>query len=178
MSVKDYIQAMTDENMIRVEKIGSGNWYWSFLSDEKFKKETTLAKATGEKAKAEAVVGELQRKVEDAAAAREEDEDEMLMEDGMDRVSMTKLHGELGKVLDALRMELAGYSDNDPVEVERRKARIVEETRRVDVLTDAICGMESWFKRQMGGDKGNFAAMKQSWYGNEYDGEVGGLREI
>jgi hypothetical protein len=178
MSVKDYIQAMTDENLIRVEKIGSGNWYWSFMTDEKLKKEQALTKAESEKAKAQTIVEDLQTKVEEAAAAREEDEEEMLMEPGMNRKSMTKVHGELSKQLDTLRMELATYSDNDPVEVERRKARIVEEMRGVDMLTDSICSMEGWFKRQMGGDKVQFLSMKQSWYGEEYDGEAGGLREI
>lgn len=35
MVVKDYLQALSGEGLIRVEKIGSGNWYWSFLSDAK-----------------------------------------------------------------------------------------------------------------------------------------------
>ncbi|KAH9221616.1 meiotic nuclear division protein 1, partial [Leptodontidium sp. 2 PMI_412] len=30
MQVKEYLQSMQDENLIRVEKIGSGNWYWCF----------------------------------------------------------------------------------------------------------------------------------------------------
>lgn len=178
MLVKDYIQSMADENMIRVEKIGSGNWYWSFLSDEKIKKEQALAKAEAEKGKAQATVEELKQKVEEAAAEREDDEDEMMMEPGGDRVSMMTLHSELGNALDALRTELAGYSDNDPVEVELRKAMIVEEKRRVDVLTDVICSMEGWFKQRMGGDKGQFMAIKQMWYGDEFDEEAGGLREI
>ena len=178
MLVKDYLQGLSDENMIRVEKIGSGNWYWCFLSDEKIKKETALAKAEAEKAKAEAVVADLQQKVEEAAAEREEDEDEMLMDAGNDRGSMMQLHGELGKSLHTLRTELASYSENDPVEVERRKARVLEEKARVDMLTDAICSMEGWFKQQIGGDKGQFMAMKQMWYGDEFDEEAGGLRDI
>jgi hypothetical protein len=178
MSVKDYVQAMTDENLIHVEKIGSGNWYWSFLSDEKLKKEQALAKAVSEKSKAQATVQDLQRKAEEAAAAREDDDrEEMLMEPGMNRKSMTKLHAELSKELDTLRTEVAGYSDSDPVEVARRKARIVDEEQRVNMLTDAICNMEGWFKRQMGGDKAQFLAMKQNWYGDEYDSDTGGLRE-
>ncbi|KAI5307861.1 hypothetical protein KEM55_007214, partial [Ascosphaera atra] len=35
MQVKDYIQALHDENKIHVEKIGSGNWYWVWANEEK-----------------------------------------------------------------------------------------------------------------------------------------------
>jgi hypothetical protein len=81
MHVKDYLQALADDNKIRVEKIGSGNWYWSFPSDEKKAKDAALAKAQDEYNKANATVMELQAKVDDAGAARN-DEQDMLMETG------------------------------------------------------------------------------------------------
>jgi hypothetical protein len=81
MHVKDYLQALADDNKIRVEKIGSGNWYWSFPSDEKKAKDTALEKAQNEFNKANAAVTELQAKVDNAGAARADDED-MLMETG------------------------------------------------------------------------------------------------
>lgn len=73
MQVKDYLQALSDDNKIRVEKIGSGNWYWSFPSDEKKAKEAALAKAQSEHDKASASVVELQAKVDQAGAARADD---------------------------------------------------------------------------------------------------------
>lgn len=81
MQVKDYLQALSDDNKIRVEKIGSGNWYWSFPADEKKAKDAALEKAQNEYKKADATVTELQAKVDNAGAARAEDED-MLMEPG------------------------------------------------------------------------------------------------
>jgi hypothetical protein len=81
MHVKDYLQALADDNKIRVEKIGSGNWYWSFLSDEKKAKDSALEKAQDEFNKINATVAELQAKVDEAGAARAEDED-ILMETG------------------------------------------------------------------------------------------------
>lgn len=81
MHVKDYLQALADDNKIRVEKIGSGNWYWSFPSDEKKAKDTALEKAQAEYNKINATVAELQSKVDEAGAARAEDED-MLMDTG------------------------------------------------------------------------------------------------
>ncbi|KAH9860495.1 hypothetical protein J1614_011826 [Plenodomus biglobosus] len=81
MHVKDYLQALSDDSKIRVEKIGSGNWYWSFPSDEKKAKDTALLKALEENNKASAVVAELECKIEEAGAARAEDTD-MLMDLG------------------------------------------------------------------------------------------------
>jgi hypothetical protein len=74
MQVKDYLQALSDDNKICVEKIGSGNWYWSFPSDEKKAKEAMLVKAQEEYDKINSVVADLQAKVVDASAAREDDE--------------------------------------------------------------------------------------------------------
>lgn len=82
MQVKDYLQALSDESMIRVEKIGSGNWYWSFPSDAKKAKEAALEKAQEEYNKAKTAATELQMKVDEAGAARGEDED-MLTDIGM-----------------------------------------------------------------------------------------------
>jgi len=73
MHVKDYLQSLSDDNKIRVEKIGSGNWYWSFPSDEKKAKDAALVKAREENSKAHAATAELQCKVEAAGAARAEE---------------------------------------------------------------------------------------------------------
>jgi hypothetical protein len=81
MHVKDYLQSLADDNKIRVEKIGSGNWYWSFPSDERKTKEAALDKAQDENNKANAMVAELQAKVDEAGAARADDED-ILLETG------------------------------------------------------------------------------------------------
>jgi hypothetical protein len=178
MGVKDYLKAMTEENQIRCEKVGSGNWYWCFMSDEKMKKEKALAQAQADNDKARKTVEELREKVDDAIAEREEDDEDMLMEPGQDRNSMMNSHTELSKALDALRTELAGYSENDPIEVDSRRKQVEQDRLRVEMLTDAIYSMEGWFKQALGGDKEQLMGMKRSFYGDEYDEEACGLREV
>ncbi|KAK9448109.1 Mnd1 family-domain-containing protein [Limtongia smithiae] len=34
MQIKDVLQTLLDDSLVRCEKIGSGNYYWCFLSDE------------------------------------------------------------------------------------------------------------------------------------------------
>jgi len=180
MQVKEYIQAVTDENMIRVEKIGSGNWYWSFLSDEKISKETALEKARADNGKAVATVKDLQRQVDEAGAAREDDDDDddMLMEAGSDRKTMMLKHAELTKEIERLRTDLAAYSENDPVEVEKRKDLVAAHKEQAERLTEQIEEMEGWFRKMAGSDKEQFKAMKKNWYGDEYDEEEAGLKEL
>ena len=184
MQVKDYLQALSDDHKIRVEKIGSGNWYWSFLSEETKAKENLLAQVTGERDKAAAAVVELRTKVEQSRVAREEDdggEEDMLMCEGTgkgERATFLARHAELVKSVEGLGKELAGYSENDPVEVEKRR-KVAEQCKAdAEMWTEGIQSMESWLKQQMGGEKSKLLAMVVPIYGDEFDEEEQSLKEL
>lgn len=74
MTVKDYMQALQDDGLIQSEKIGNGNWYWSFPSEAKKIKEEALAKAQAQHDEASATSTELQARIDQIGAARAEDE--------------------------------------------------------------------------------------------------------
>jgi hypothetical protein len=192
MHVKDYLQALADDNKIRVEKIGSGNWYWSFPSDEKKAKDAALDKAQGEYNKINATVAELQTKVDEAGAARAEDED-MIMETGQciplgasyvliviggDRKTLIAKHADLTKELEQLRTELAAYSEQDPVEVERKAAETQKARNDAEKFTDQIYSMEGWIKTMCSGDPASLLETKRMLYQDEFDEEELGLREL
>lgn len=71
--MKDYLTALVDDNKIRVEKIGSGNWYWCFMGDEKKKKEGELRGWEKEVKGMEGRVGDLKGEVEGEKEAKEEE---------------------------------------------------------------------------------------------------------
>ncbi|KAF2877814.1 Mnd1 family-domain-containing protein [Massariosphaeria phaeospora] len=177
MQVKDYLQALSDENQIRVEKIGSGNWYWSFPSDDKKAKEAALEKAQEEYNKANAVVEDLQSKVDEAGAARAEDED-MLLGSGGDRKTLITRHNDLTKELEKLRQDLAAYSEQDPVEMDKKRDEAHKFRNDAEKHTDQILSMEGWLKDHLGGDKEQLGSIMQMCYGDEFDEEEGGLREL
>ncbi|KAF2109129.1 Mnd1 family-domain-containing protein, partial [Lophiotrema nucula] len=177
MQVKDYLQALSDDNKIRVEKIGSGNWYWSFPSEEKKSKEALLEKAQEEYNKANVAVAELEAKVDEAGAAREED-DELLAGTGGDRKALVTKHANLSKELEALRMELAAYSEQDPVEIERKRDETKQFRDDSEKWTDQIMSMESWLRGHIGGDKEQMSSIMRMCYGDDLDEEEGGLREL
>lgn len=169
MQVKDYLQALSDEGKIRVEKIGSGNWYWSFLSEEKTGRENTLGRLKEELAKVEGSLGELEEKVREASEKRGEDDE--------DRGELVSAKLELAEEVGVLRKELEGYKDGDPGEVERRQEEVKALQARAEMWTDNIGVLENYILGLMGGDRASLNGMKRELYGDEYvEGE--GLKEM
>lgn len=169
MQVKDYLQALSDEGKIRVEKIGSGNWYWSFLSEERKSRENVLGKLKEELAKVEGSLGELEEKVKEASEKRGEDDE--------DRGKLVSAKLELDGEVGVLRKELEGYKDGDPGEVERKRKEIGALRARTEVWTDNIGILEGYMMSLMGGDRERLDGMKRELYGDEYfEGE--GLKEL
>lgn len=172
MHVKDYLQALSDEGRIRVEKIGSGNWYWSFAGDEKKNKADVLGKLREEKSKVEARVGELRGRLEEAGTARGK-----VREEGKERDGLMEKGEALRGEVEALRTELMGYSENDPVEVETRRVEVVAFKDAAARWTDNIYVLEGYLGRLTGGDREALEQIRAMYYGSEYvEGE--GLRGL
>nr|OQO23470.1 hypothetical protein B0A51_08717 [Rachicladosporium sp. CCFEE 5018] len=175
MQVKDYIQALSDDSKIRVEKIGSGNWYWSFPSEEKQQVEENLTEAQAAHAKAEAVVAELQAKVlaaqeQQQADAEEEDEG------GESREALTERKGKLMSELGGLRKELAGYGDANPTVLEVKRKEIGKFQPETETYTDAILNMDAWMM-DVGGDE-FMCGKRRELYGDQLDEESCMLKEV
>lgn len=174
--IVDYLQSLQDENKINVEKIGSGNWYWSFASEDKKLRQRALDDATAAHQKATATNDELKAKLADAAAQRQE-EDEMLDQGDESREELTAARAKLEAELKALRKELAAYSDNDPTELERKVDETAVFKTQTDAYNDDILNMEQWFRNQ-GLEGEQLAAMLEDLYGKEFDAEMCSLREL
>ncbi|KAK8218712.1 meiotic nuclear division protein 1 [Phyllosticta capitalensis] len=175
MQVKEYLQALSDDSKIRVEKIGSGNWYWSFPSEARRDKEAELARAQVEWDKAARALEELGAKVDQMREARE-DEEELDAADSRQR--LTQKMETLKTTLAGLRKELVSYSDSDPVELELKRRALQSTQLEAEKWTDQIQSMEMWFREQMGGDREALLNMKRIYYGDEFDDDDEGLREL
>ena len=168
MQVKDFLQALSDEGQIRVEKIGSGNWYWSFASEAKKERTDTMAKLREEKEKVEASLGEMDAKVREASALRGQDPD---------REGLIERRLALELEVEGLRKELEGYKDGDPGEVDRRRKEIKAYQMKTENWTDNIGILEGQMLSSMGGDREKLDGIKREVYGDEYvEGE--GLGEL
>ncbi|MCJ1385227.1 hypothetical protein MMC17_008348 [Xylographa soralifera] len=173
MQVKEYMQALSDESQIRVEKIGSGNWYWSFLSEEKRAREYILAQLREEKKRSQNCMEELKEKVE---AARQGKEKEGNGEDGA-REELLRSFDKEKSELDSLKIELDYYQDGNPDEAVRKKADVEELKFRATRWTDNIYCLEGYLREVTGGDMEAVEGVRRTYYGSEYiEGE--GLREL
>jgi hypothetical protein len=175
MQIKDFIQGLTDEGLIRVEKIGGANWYWSFVSDTKKLKEDVLSNLTTEEAKLRASIADVDMQTEEEMAAREDD-DEMLEDGHLDRKTLLKAHESLLKETAILARELAGYSDNDPTEILRKAEETNNLKASAEKWTDYLEGVEGLLK-SITGDKATVTQLMEKICGDEYvAGE--GLKEL
>ncbi|KAI9729091.1 MAG: erv26 super protein [Chrysothrix sp. TS-e1954] len=171
MQVKDYLQALTDENQVKVEKIGSGNWYWSFPGEEKRINSVQLQKATEDRDMALAAVADVKDKLSQAQFAATSQNDHAKVGNAIS----TK--AELDKEVTVMRAELDLHKDNDPIEVEKKRSKLVEQKERVAVVTDQILEMERYLRDEMGMDREALLHLKMELYENEYAEDEEGLRE-
>ncbi len=175
MQIKDVLQGLQDENLIRVEKIGSGNWYWCFTSDAKILKENIINTLTAEESKLVASVAETECQVLEEMAQRKDDS-EMLVGDGKDRKALLQAHDILVKEAESLDKELASYSESDPAEVQRKMGEVENLKASAIRWTDNIEALECMLT-DVTKDRNQTASIMQSACGDEYIlGE--GLKEL
>ena len=168
MQVKDYLQALSDEGKIHVEKIGSGNWYWSFLSEEKKSRDITMEGLKVEKAKLDATMADLESRMKEANDKRGED---------AGRAELVERKIVLDAEVAELKKELEGYKDGDPAEIEKRRKEVEGYKMAAERWTDNIMVLEMHLKSMMCGDSEALDGIKRQVYGNEYvEGE--GLEEL
>ena len=171
MQVKDYLQALSDEGQVRVEKIGSGNWYWSFMSEEKKAKEHILKSLSDDKQRTDRGLQELRNNIEHAqksigAGGNEEEREELIR-----TYERAKEH------VEALRTELEGYSNGDPTQMLRKRDEVEELKAQAQKWTDNIHCIEAYLREITGGDQGILEGIREEYYESEYvAGE--GLREL
>ena len=171
MQVKDYLQALSDEGQIRVEKIGSGNWYWSFMSAEKKAKEVILESLKKDKQKVESAMAELKQKIEEAKEGVGEGGTVGERDELRDRFVSEK------EEVEKLKLELEGYSDCDPGAVIRKRQEIEAFKVKATMWTDNIYCLESYLNEATGGDREALERVREEFYEAEYvAGE--GLREL
>lgn len=171
MQVKEYLQALSDDGKIHVEKIGSGNWYWSFASEETALRSSELAKLKAELEGATKAVSELEEKVTAARAQRADGEEE-----GEREMLITKQEV-LSDEVKVLRKELSGYADNDPGEVERKTKEVEGLKAKAERWTDNLMLVEGYMSRLLNGNTEGMDGLRRECYGTEYvEGE--GLAEL
>jgi len=77
-----------------------------------------------------------------------------------------------------LNKELASYRDFDPAYLECMEQQVVALKEDAERWTEMIHSMARWVKASSGMARDQLADMQRNWYGQEWDEEEGGLREL
>lgn len=167
MQAKDYLQALQDENLIRVEKMGSGNWYWCFTSDAKRSREKVMNGLQLEHDKLVELTAVIEREVAQEMSRHENDGDVDNESGTNKRQSLLEAQEELLKESAFLDKELALYCDNDPAEVKRKMNEIQKLRNSALLWTDNIEALECFLAPFLG-DRARLGEIMHAACGNEY----------
>ena len=175
MNAKDHIQALVDESLLRVEKIGTGNWYWCFGSDARHQcdrmKEQVLAEETTVESRVEAL--QLQLEEEKTKRGGDVTDDELIERAQLiNDIEAVKIGTKI------LKDELAAYEDGDPTVLQKKYEQIQEMKDAAEVWTDNCYTLEGWMKDQLGMIKEEAVGLLRECYGSEFMEEQGGLADL
>ncbi|KAJ5583025.1 hypothetical protein N7535_001645 [Penicillium sp. DV-2018c] len=176
IQVKEYIQALTDDGKLRVEKIGSGNWYWSFSSDEKHDQESRLARVSTELEKVRKSCADAEAALAAETLRRGEDNDE-----AHEREILMVKRAELQARVDRVRLteaQLSGPRNSlNNKGVQQLQDEIAGFRQQALQWTDNIYILEEYLRKLAGGDRELVEGVLRECCGDEYvEGE--GLRDL
>ncbi|KAI5283494.1 hypothetical protein KEM54_002088 [Ascosphaera aggregata] len=175
MQVKDYINALHDENCIHVEKIGSGNWYWAWANEERNELMKLRDTLKGDLARIEASINECE-------AARVALATELGVDIGpkeeKERKELFIQEAVLGTEIAALKAEENGRLSGSVGGGTRHKEEDIRRWKtEAEMWTDNVYILEEYLKKLAGGDRETMDSVKRDCYGTDFiEGE--GLREL
>ncbi|OKL56487.1 hypothetical protein UA08_08307 [Talaromyces atroroseus] len=174
IQVKEFITGLVNDNKIRMEKIGSNNWYWSFPSDERRERENMKERTLREMNRVAKLVEQLEDEVEKKEAAAQEDEgfhhDPAVIQ--AEREDLMKRKAELGAEVERLRAEKSAFEANDFTSIKRKTEDIAKWKLEAMMWADNIDIMEQYLNKLASGDRELVQAVKKQCYGEDYvDGD-------
>lgn len=174
IQVKDFITGLLNDNKIRMEKIGSNNWYWSFSADEKREREIVQERLLRDLNRitksVEQLEDELQKK---QAVAKEEEGTRDPRDIESERRALMEQRAELSTEVERLQAQKTTFEDNDVSKIRQKSEEIDTWKRETEIWEDNISIMEQYLYKLAGGDREVVEAIKQQCYGDDYE-EISG----
>lgn len=164
--------------MIRVEKIGSINWYWSFPGEEHHTKQQAVEKVTKER---DSLLGQVAL-TRGLLAEKQQCEDKQAswieQAEGLSREAAEAKKQNLKTDIAKLKSELTKYASRDPQELERMRQKLCQLKDRAEEATEKIWVWERWFRNTAGMIEEEIIEMGRAGYGEEWDENEKCLREL
>ena len=139
--VKDVLQSLVDDDLVRVDKIGTMNWYWSFPGEASNKATMALENAEATKARFEQEKAALEKEL---AKVKKQNP-----ETGERDALIAKLT-EAKAINERLKAELSAFSSSNPETVEAMREGAKLSKQAANLWTDNVFMMKSWVESKMG----------------------------
>ncbi|KAJ2699752.1 Meiotic nuclear division protein 1 [Coemansia sp. IMI 203386] len=146
-TVKDVVQSLVDDNMVRCEKIGTSNYFWSFPSESALKRKTRLQDLQKEVLALETKQTELEQNIEQAMLGREQTEE---------RKSLVEELAEVEQLWNGQQEELRQFRECDPELMAQRKKQAVVAKDAANRWTDNIFIIQGWVRDKFNMDPNDF----------------------
>ncbi|ETM45129.1 hypothetical protein, variant [Phytophthora nicotianae] len=140
-TVKDVNQALVDDALVDCDKIGSGNYFWSFPSKLSQSRKRKLSELEQRRHTAQEKLAKVQQNIEEQKSLRS-DSDERVQK-------LRRLEEQKAKV-NGLRTKVQHLAENDPAILEEleRKVRMAKEGS--DRWTDNVYTLKAWVVKKRG----------------------------
>ncbi|XP_076762934.1 meiotic nuclear division protein 1 homolog [Xylocopa sonorina] len=138
-SVKDVVQALVDDGLVRSEKIGTTIYFWTFPGENITAIEQRISEATKKIVEAEFKLQKLKEACEKEKVGKEDTEERELL--------LRELE-ELKAIEDQLKKQVAKFKDADPEVIAKLAEKAQEYKDATNVWTDNIFAIQSWCKRK------------------------------
>lgn len=139
-AVKGVVQSLVDDDLVRMDKIGTSNWYWAFPGEATNNARSALANAEATK---EALEGEKNALTKEVNKEKKKNP----VTDKHERTSAALVSAKESNA--ALKDELETFSSSNP-ETEATRAGVEISKRAANVWTDNVFMMKSWAENKMG----------------------------
>ncbi|GLD95445.1 hypothetical protein PINS_up004090 [Pythium insidiosum] len=140
-TVKDVNQALVDDALVDFDKIGSGNYFWSFPSKLSQQRKRKLTELQQRHATARERLDNVSQSIETQKAMRS---------DSDDRVAKLQRLSELQATVKDLKAKIQHLADNDPEVLEKLEHSVQVAKVGADRWTDNVFTLRSWVAQKRG----------------------------
>ncbi|XP_034186728.2 meiotic nuclear division protein 1 homolog [Osmia lignaria lignaria] len=138
-SVKDVLQTLVDDGLVRSEKIGTSVYFWTFPGENITAIEQRISEASKKIVEAEFKLQKLKEACVKEQIGKEDTEERQILLHELEELKAKEVQ---------LKKQIAKFSDADPEAIAKLVEKAQEYKDAANVWTDNIFAIQSWCKRK------------------------------
>ncbi|KAF3429931.1 hypothetical protein QLX08_004557 [Tetragonisca angustula] len=138
-AVKDVLQTLVDDGLVRSEKIGTSVYFWTFPGENITAVEQRISEASKKIVEAEFKLQKLKEVCEKEKIGREDTEERQILLHELEELKVKE---------DQLKQQIAKFSDADPEVIAKIAEKAQKYKEATNIWTDNIFAIQSWCKNK------------------------------